>query len=144
MVLLLFKMLPPENWTTPPLQIIRDRMPGPNDPPSLLPGISDKPRRVPEEDDDGEGSMEPHVKLMAPDGSSKKEVARLEHGRISDLDRQLSETLAAQTERDRRIAQLNDQLAQKSVALDQAELNAAEAKKHAGLELRELQAKLDE
>jgi hypothetical protein len=81
---------------------------------------------------------------MAPDGSSKKEVARLVHGRISDLDRQLSETLAAQTERDRRIAQLNDQLAQKSVALDQAELNAAEAKKHAGLELRELQAKLDE
>ena len=55
--------------------------------------------------------MEPHAKLVAPDGSFKKEVVRLEHERIADLERQLSETLAAQTERDRRIAQLTDQLA---------------------------------
>ena len=61
----------------------------------------------------------------------------MEHARIADLERQLSETLAAQTERDRHISRLTDQLAQ-------AEANAAEAKKSAGLELRELQAKLDE
>jgi chromosome segregation ATPase len=106
--------------------------------------MSDKPRRVPEEDDDSEGSMETHAKLVALDGPFKKEVARLEHERIADLERQLSDTLAAQTERDRRIAELNGQLAQKSAVLDQAEANAAGAKKHAELEQRELQAKLDE
>jgi DNA repair exonuclease SbcCD ATPase subunit len=106
--------------------------------------MDDKPRRVPEEDDDSEGSTEPHVKLVAPAASSEKEVARLEHERIADLERQLSETLAAQTERDRRIAQLTDQLAQKSALLERAEVNVVEAKKRAGLELRELQVKLDE
>jgi hypothetical protein len=74
----------------------------------------------------------------------------LEHEHIADLERQLSETLAAQTERDRRIAQLTDGLALKSALLEQAEANAAvavavaEAKNNAELELRELQAKLDE
>jgi hypothetical protein len=126
------------------LQITRDGTPGPNDLPSLLPGMNEKPRRVPEEDDDREGSTEHHAKLVAPDASFKKEVARLEHERIADLERQLSETLAVKTERDQHNAQLTDQLAQKSALLKQAEANAAEAKKHAGLELRELQAKLDE
>jgi chromosome segregation ATPase len=106
--------------------------------------MNDRPRRVPEEDDDSEGSTEHHAKLVASNASFKKEVARLEHERIADLERQLSETLAAQSERDRRIAQLTDQLAQNSAVLERAEANAAEAKKHAGLELRELQAKLDE
>jgi chromosome segregation ATPase len=124
------------------LQITRDGTPGPNDLPSLLPGTNDEPRRV-EEDDDIEGSTEHLAKLVAPDASFKKEVARLEHGR-ADLERQLSETLAAQSERDRRFAQLTDRLAQKSAVLERAEANAAEVKKHAGLELRELQAKLDE
>jgi hypothetical protein len=103
--------------------------------------MNDQPRRVPEEDDDSEGSTEQHAKLVAPAASSENEVARLEHERIADLERQLSGMLSAQTKRDRRIAQLTDQLAQ---VLEQAEANAAEAKKHAGLELRELQAKLDE
>jgi chromosome segregation ATPase len=84
----------------------------------------------------------------------------------------LSGILVAQTERDRRIAQLTDGLALKSAQLeqatkgkkraelglrelqakldglqlshDQAKANAAEEKKRAGLELRELRAKLDE
>ena len=77
-------------------------------------------------------------------GLLRKKSARLEHERIADLERQLSETLAAQNERDWRIAQLTDQLAQNNAVLDQAELNAAEAKKLAGLEPHELQAKLDE
>ena len=126
------------------LRITRDRTPGPNDLPPLLPDMSDVPRRVLEEDNNSEALMEPHMKHVAPNASFNKEVARLEHERIADLERQLSETLAAQTERDRRIAQLTDQLTQKSAVLDQAEANAAGEKRHVGLELRELQAKLNE
>ena len=70
---------------------------------------------------------------MAPD-ASEKEAARSEHERIADLERQLSETLAER-------AQLTDQLAQKTALLEQAEANAAQAKKRAQ---RDLQAKVDE
>ena len=75
-----------------------------------------------------------------PDASSGKEIAPLEHERLIELERQLSETIVAKTERDRRIARLTDELALKSALLEQA----AEEKNRAGLELRELQAKLDE
>jgi chromosome segregation ATPase len=57
----------------------------------------------------------------------------LERERLVELERQLSATLAAQAERDRRLAQLSDQLALKSTLLEQAEANAAEATKRAGL-----------
>jgi hypothetical protein len=106
--------------------------------------MNDRPRRVPEEDDDSEGSTEHHAKLVVPDASFKKEVARLGHERIADLERQLSETLTVQSEQVRRIAQLTDQLAQNSALLERAEANATEEMKRAGLQLRELQAKLDE
>jgi len=56
---------------------------------------------------------------------------------VLELERQLSATLAAQTRRDQRLAQLTDELALKSVQLKQAESNAAEAAKRAGLELSE-------
>ena len=102
------------------------------------------PRHVPKEDDDGEGSTEHHAKLVAADAPFGKEIVRLEDGRLVELERQLSETLVANTQRDRHIAQLTDELALKSALLKQAEANAAEEKKRAGLELRELQAKLDE
>jgi hypothetical protein len=125
-------------------QITREQNPSPGGLSSRLPsrptGASCNPRRVPEEDDDGEGSAEHHAKLMAPDAPSGKKVTRLEDGRIMELERQLSETLVAKTEWDRRIAQLTDELALKSALLEQA----AEEKKRAGLELRKLQAKLDE
>jgi hypothetical protein len=101
--------------------------------------MNGKPRRVLMEDDDSEGSREHHAKLVAPD-ASMKEAAPLEHEHIA-FERQLSETLA---ERDRHIAQITDRLAQKSVLLEQAEANAAEVKKRAGLKQRELQAKLDD
>ena len=81
---------------------------------------------------------------MAPGASSEKDVARSEHGRIANLQWQLSETLAAQTERDWRTARLTDQLAQKSALLDRAEANAVEAKKNPRLELGKLQTKLGE
>jgi chromosome segregation ATPase len=48
---------------------------------------------------------------------------------VVELERQLSATLAAQTRRDQRLAQLTDELTLKSVLLEQAEANAAEAAK---------------
>jgi hypothetical protein len=76
-----------------------------------------------------------------------------------ELERQLSVSLAAQTERGHRIAQLADELALKSALFEQSEANVAEALKRAALEVREhadrllmrtslveqrVQAKLDE
>ena len=121
-------------------EITRERGPSLNGLPSRPTGENGRPRRVPEEDDDGEGSTDHHAKLMAPDAPSGKEIARLEDERLIELERQLSETFVAKTERDQRIAQLTDELALKSALLEQA----AEEKKRAGLELRGLQAKLDE
>ncbi len=92
--------------------------------------MSSKPRRVPE-DDVGEGSTEYDAKFAAPHSSSEGEVTKLE------LEWQLSILLAAQTEWDQRNARLTDELALKSTLLEQAEANAAEAAKRAGLELRE-------
>ena len=100
-----------------------------------------------EQNDGCEGSTEHLAKLVAPDAPSGGETARLEDGRLIELERQLSETLVVKTERDRRIAQLTDELALKNALLEQAEANvaaAAEAKKNAELEIRELQAKFDE
>ena len=103
-------------------QITHERNPGPNVWPS-------QPTRVPE-GDVGEGSIGYHAKSAAP-RSSEGDVARLE------LEWRLSESLSAQTERDQRIAQLIDELALKNALLGQAEANATEAAKRAGLELRE-------
>jgi chromosome segregation ATPase len=83
------------------------------------------------EDGVSEGSTEYHAKFLAPHYSSEGEVTRLE------LERQLSVWLAARTERDRRIAQLTEELALKSTLLEQAEATAVEAARRAGSELRE-------
>ena len=56
----------------------------------------------------------------------------MERERLAELERQLSATLTAQAERDRRLAQLTDELALKSTLLEQAEGNAAEATKRVG------------
>ena len=61
----------------------------------------------------------------------------MEHDQIAELERLLSETLTVQTEQDRRVAQLTDELALKSTLLERAETNAAEAKRIAELERRE-------
>ena len=94
-------------------------------------------KRVPEEDDGGGASTEHPAKVVAPDAPSGKKIARSEDERLIELERQLSETLVAKTERDQRIAQLTEELTR-------AEADAAEEKNRAGLELRELQAKFDE
>ena len=100
------------------LQITHERNPGPNG----------KPRRVLDGDVSG-GSTEYHVKFATPHSTSG--VTRLE------LERQLSVSLAVQTERGRRIAQLTDELALKSALLEQAEASAVEAARRAGPGLRE-------
>jgi len=106
--------------------------------------LNDKPRDIAEEVEDGEGLTEHHAKPAAPDVSPETEIARLEHERLVELERKLSAMLAAQTMRDRRIAQLTDELAQNNALLKQSEANVVETKKRAGLEQREMQAKLDE
>ena len=134
------KATPPEGLDRPTsLQITREQNPSLSGLPSRPTGASSRPRRVSEEDVHGEGSTEHHARLVAPNVPSK-EITRLEERRLIELERQLSETLVAKTERDWRIARLTDELVLKSVLLEQA----AEEKKRAGLELRELRAKLDE
>jgi len=135
-----FQNATPEELDRTSQQITREQNPSLDGLPSRPTGASGKPRRVPEEDDDGKGSTEHHAELMAADAPSGKEIARLEDGPLIELEQQLSETLVEKTKRDRRIAQLTDELALNSALLEQA----AEEKKRAGLELRELQAKLDE
>jgi len=117
-------------------QIARERNLNLSDLPSRPTGASDRPGRIPEEVNDSEGSRGHHAQLVVPDG---KEIARLEDKRLVELERQLSETLVGQTERDRRIGQLIDELALKSALLAQA----SEEKERARLEQLELQAKLD-
>jgi hypothetical protein len=135
-----FQKATPEGLDRPTsLQITREQNPSLSGLPSRPTGASSRPRRVSEEDDHGKGSTEHHARLVAPNAPSK-EITRLEDRRLIELERQLSETLVAKTERDWRIARLTDELVLKSVLLDQA----AEEKKRAGLELRELRAKLDE
>ncbi|KAF8500277.1 hypothetical protein F5888DRAFT_1370557 [Russula emetica] len=87
---------------------------------------------------------EEQVQRKEDDARKREDDARRREENARDLERQLLAMLAAQTERDRRIAQLTDQLVQKSSLLEQAEANVAEAKKRTGLEQYELQAKLDE
>jgi len=105
--------------------------------------VSDRLRHVPDDDDASEGSTKYRAMFVGHD-TSEGEVVRLEHERLADLEWQLSALLAAQIERDRRIVQLTDDLALKSALLEESERNATQAKKRAGLELRELQARLDE
>jgi hypothetical protein len=73
----------------------------------------------------------------SPNGKTKR-VPERDDNRVVELERQLSATLAAKTERDERLAQLTEELALKGALLKQAEANAAEATKRAGLEPREL------
>ena len=98
--------------------------------------MNSKPGRVTVlEDDVSERSTENHTEFAESHSASEGEVTR------SELERQLSVLLAAQTEWDQRVARLTDELALKSAlldqVLDQAEVNAAEEKRRARLELRE-------
>jgi chromosome segregation ATPase len=104
-----------------------ERNPGPNDRPE-----ESKPRRVPE-DDVGEGSTEYHAKFAAPHSSSEGEVTR------SELERQLSASLAVQAERGHRIAQLTDELEHADRLLMQTSLV-----EQRDAELVDMQARLDE
>jgi chromosome segregation ATPase len=98
--------------------------------------VNSKLRHVLEDGVSG-SSAEYHAEFAAPHSSSKGRVSSLEYELIMQLERQLSESLTAQTERDQCIAQLTDELAVKSAQLELAEANAAEAAKRAGLKLCE-------
>jgi hypothetical protein len=71
-----------------------------------------------------------------------RHVPEKNDNRVVELERQLSATLAAKTERDQRLVQLTEELALKSALLEQAEVNAVEATKRAGQEPRELADRL--
>jgi hypothetical protein len=126
----IFQNSTPEELGRPTsLQITLERNPSPDGLPSQPTSVNGKIRRVPEKDDDGEGSAEYRL-----DASSEGEVARLECERVVELEQQMSAMLA---ERDQRLAQLTEELALKSSLLERAEANAAEATKRAGPEPRE-------
>jgi hypothetical protein len=72
--------------------------------------------------------------MFSAPNASEIEVAGLERELITKLQQLLSEAPAVQTEQDRCIAQLTDELALKSALLEQAKANAAEAKRSAELE----------
>ncbi len=72
----------------------------------------------------------PSLQRATPEELDHPASPQITHERLVELERKLSAMLAAQTERDRRMAQLTDELAQNSVLLKQAEANAAEARKH--------------
>ena len=139
-----FQGTTPEELGHTSQQVTREQNPSLNGLPSRPMGASDRPRRVSEDGDGGEGSTEHHGNLVGPDAPSGQENARLEDGRLIELERQLSEMRDAKTKWDRRIAQLTDELERKNNLLVWAEANAAEANRRAGQEQRELQAKLDE
>ena len=94
-------------------------------PPPELTGVNSEPRLVPE-DDVSESPTEYDGKFATPHPPSEGETTRLELGR------QLSVSLATQTERDQRTAQLTDELALKSSLLEQAEASDVEAATGAG------------
>ena len=94
------------------------------------------------EGDVSEGSTEYHATFAVPHSPSEREVASLEYEHFTQAKRQLSVSLTAQTERDRRIVQLTDELALKSALLEEIKANAAEGERRARLELREHEDRL--
>jgi hypothetical protein len=70
----------------------------------------------------------------SPNGKTRR-VPEKDDNSVVELERQLSATLAAKTERDQHLAQLTEELALKSALLERAEANAT---KRAGPEPREL------
>jgi chromosome segregation ATPase len=78
------------------------------------------------------------AEVNATEATKRAALELREHkDRLSELEQQLSAALAAQTERDQRLAQLTDELALKSALHEQAEANPAEAMRRTGLEPRE-------
>ena len=67
------------------------------------------------------------AKLAAMESSSDGDVARIERDRTVDLERQLAAALAGQTERDRKIQELNDAVSLQTTLLEQAEARADDA-----------------
>ncbi len=71
------------------------------------------------------------AKLAALEASSEHDIARVERERVADLERQLSLALSSQSERDRKIQDLDDSLSLQITLLEQAEARADDASKRA-------------
>ncbi len=71
------------------------------------------------------------AKLAALETSSVSDVHRIERARIAELEHDLALALAGQSERDRKIQELNDSLSLQTTLLEQAEARADDASKRA-------------
>jgi chromosome segregation ATPase len=115
-----FQKATPEELGSPAsAQIARERNLSLNGLPSQPTGVNGQPRRVPLEDDVGEGSDEYRTKFAVPDASSEGEVARLERERLVELERQLSAMRAAQTEKDAGLVNIQAKLDELLLSRDQ-------------------------
>ncbi|GLB35974.1 putative kelch motif containing protein [Lyophyllum shimeji] len=71
------------------------------------------------------------AKLAAMENSDDAEVARLDRGRLADLERRTSDLLSERWAQDRKLSELTDSLALQTTLCEQAEARAADAIKHA-------------
>ena len=98
--------------------------------------------KYPESENNAVNTDEKATRLMRKSSDVLPTQEQLQHSKSSsevirlELERQLSLSLAAQTEQDQRIAQLTEELALKTAQLEQAEANVVEAAGRAGLEER--------
>jgi hypothetical protein len=102
--------------------------------------------------------QQPHLTQPTSVNGMSRRVSEKDDNRVVELERQLSATLAAQTERDQRLSQLTDELALKNALLEQAGTNAGQEPceladrllaqtslmEYKDAELVKMQAKLDE
>ncbi|OBZ78636.1 Tip elongation aberrant protein 1 [Grifola frondosa] len=73
------------------------------------------------------------AKLAALESSSESDIVRLNRDRIAELEKQLAVLMSGQTQRDRKVAELNDSLALQTTLLEQAEARAEDASKRADI-----------
>ena len=71
------------------------------------------------------------AKLAALETASDREASRLDRERVAELERQLAAATSGQSERDRRIKELQDSLALQTTLLEQAEARAEDHSKRA-------------
>ncbi|KAH9944185.1 uncharacterized protein BXZ73DRAFT_73766 [Epithele typhae] len=71
------------------------------------------------------------AKLAALESASETEIAKVEHARSADLERQLSLALANKEDRDHKIKELSDTMSLQTTLLEQAEARADDASRRA-------------
>ncbi|KZT24236.1 hypothetical protein NEOLEDRAFT_1208291 [Neolentinus lepideus HHB14362 ss-1] len=71
------------------------------------------------------------AKLAAYEASAEGDLSRIEHGRVLELERQLSSMMSSAAVKYRKIAELDDSLALQTTLLEEAEARAADSSKRA-------------